>query len=134
MRSALSMIAFTMAVLAEPAAAESGTRSRDYVFAAGGLSRSASVYQNLFRTCVATLGLPNVKDAFILADGAVAAVPAIDSVGATAGTLAEFCMRFPRATLHFVEHTELRHTADIGRAVRLSSSTSTSCPKILGNQ
>ena len=67
--------AFVLAALAGSAAADSCTKSRDYILATGDLAHTASVYQNLFKTCLETLNLSNVKDAFILTDGVVAAMP-----------------------------------------------------------
>jgi hypothetical protein len=124
--------AFALAALAGAAAAESCTKSRDYILATGDLAHPASAYQNLFKTCLETLNLSNVKDAFILTDGAVAAIPRNDTIGATAGTLSEFCTRFPRSTLRFVPRTDVRQTTDIARAVKLSSFGATSCSKITG--
>jgi hypothetical protein len=123
-----------LAALAGSAAAESCTKSRDYILASGDLQHPANAYQGLFKSCLETLNLSNVKDAFILSDGAVAAVPRNDTIGATAGTLAEFCTRFPRGVLHFVRHAELHQTANIARAVRLSSASATSCAKIVGGE
>ncbi len=124
--------AFVLAALAGSAAADSCTKSRDYILATGDLAKPAGAYQNLFKTCLETLNLSNVKDAFILTDGAVAAIPRIDTIGATAGTLSEFCTRFPRSTLRFVSRGDVRQTADIARAVKLSSSGATPCSKITG--
>jgi hypothetical protein len=124
--------AVALAALGGAAAAESCTKSRDYILATGDLAHPASAYQNLFKTCLETLNLSNVKDAFILTDGAVAAIPRNDTIAATAGTLSEFCTRFPRSTLRFVPRTDVRQTADIARAVKLSSSGATSCSKMTG--
>jgi len=124
--------AFALAALAGSAAAESCTKSRDYILGAGDLAKPAGTYQILFKTCLETLNLSNIKDAFILKDGAVAAIPRNDTIGATAGTLSEFCTRFPRSTLRFVPRTDVRQTTDIARAVKLSSSEATSCSKITG--
>ena len=54
-----------------PACAESCGKSRDYILsnAAGDLPKKPQVYQELFKLCVDTLQLPNVKDAFVLKAG-----------------------------------------------------------------
>jgi hypothetical protein len=132
MKPALWTGASLALIAAGPAHAESCTKSRDYILTNGG-TQPSSAYQSLYKTCLETLRFSNVKDAFILTDGAVAVVPRNDAIGATAGTLAEFCTRFPRSTVHFVERAQLRQVADIGRAVRMSSSTSTPCSKITGS-
>jgi hypothetical protein len=119
-------------IAAGSAHAESCTKSRDYILTNGG-TQPTSAYQSLYRTCLETLRFSNVKDAFILTDGAVAVVPRNSALGATAGTLTEFCTRFPRSTVHFVERAQVRQVADIGRAVRMSSSSSTPCSKITGS-
>jgi hypothetical protein len=127
-----AFLALAWVALAPSAAAESCTKSRDYILTKGDLSKPAPIYYGLFKTCLETLTLSNMKDAFILNDGGVAAVPNNDALAATAGTLAEFCTRFPRATLHFVGHAELRQAENIARAVRISSATATSCATITG--
>jgi hypothetical protein len=132
--SRFAAAAAALTALAGSAAAESCTKSRDYILASGDLEHPVTAYQSLFKSCLETLNLSNVKDAFILSDGAVAAVPRNDTIGATAGTLAEFCMRFPHGVLHFVRRAELHQIVNIARAVRLSSASATSCAKIVGGE
>ena len=48
-----------------------------------------------------------------------------------AGTLAQFCERYPRGTLHFVGRRQLPQIATTSQAVRLSSPPN-SCQKIKG--
>jgi hypothetical protein len=117
-----------------PVRAESCTRSREYILSDTGsdLPRQPSAYQQLFRICLDTLTMQNVRDAFILRDGAVAVVPRIDDVNTTASTLAQFCQRYPGATLRFITRGELPMIASLGRAVDISSGSATSCRKITG--
>ena len=95
---ALSMVAALL--LPSPARAESCSRSRDYIFAnsSGELPQKPKVYQDLFKNCLDTLLMSNVKDAFILKGGAIAVIPKDDGVTATTTTLAQFCGRFAEAT------------------------------------
>ena len=117
-----------------PARAESCTRSREYILSdtGGALPRQPSAYQQLFRICLDTLAIQNVRDAFITRDGAIAVVPRIDDVKMTANTLAQFCQRYPGATLRFITRGELPIIASMGRAVDISSGSATSCRKITG--
>ena len=117
-----------------PVRAESCTRSREYILtdSAGDLPRQPSAYQQLFRICLDTLTMQNVREAFILRDGAIAVVPSVDDVRTTAGTLAQFCQRYPGATLRFITRGELPMIASLGRAVDISSGSATSCRKITG--
>jgi hypothetical protein len=117
-----------------PAQAESCTRSREYILtdSAGDLPRQPSAYQQLFKICLDTLTMQNVRDAFILRDGAIAVVPRIDDARTTANTLAQFCQRYPGATLRFITHGEIPIIASMGRAVDISSGSATSCRKITG--
>ena len=132
-KSVLSVLLLGLA--ATQVQAESCTRSREYILTdnAGELPRQPASYQTLFKVCLDTLMLPNVRDAFILKDGGIAVVPRIDEVGATASTLAQFCTRYPQGTLRFITRGELPMTANIGRAVQISSGGATSCRKITGH-
>ena len=76
--------------------------------------------------------MSNVKDAFVLKDGGIGAIPKQDTVAATAATLSRFCDAYPRATLHFLTKRELVKVASIASIVRISSTSSTSCQKIKG--
>jgi hypothetical protein len=116
------------------ARAESCTLSTQYIMENGsdGAGIKPQSYQTLSKACSETLTMSNVKDAFVLRSGAVAVVPKRDGINATATTLSEFCTRFPKGTLRFITKKELSLTANIGRAVRLDSSSATSCQKIVG--
>jgi hypothetical protein len=130
----IALPALLLALAATPAQAESCTRSREYILtdSAGALPRQPSAYQQLFKVCLDTLTLQNVRDAFILKDGGIAVVPRIDDVSTTTNTLAQFCQRYPGATLRFITRGEIPIIANIGRAVDISSGSATSCRKITG--
>lgn len=131
--SALSF-AFLPVGLAGTAQAESCSKSRDYILAnATDLPLKPQVYRELFRTCLATLEMSNVKDAFVLKGGAIAVIPRRDTVAGTASTLAQFCTRFPKGTLHFVGRKDIATVANLGRAVAFGSASPTPCQKITGN-
>jgi hypothetical protein len=132
MKSLLAVL--ILGLLAGHAQAESCTKSREYILtdSAGDLPQQASSYQNLFRACLDTLMLPNVRDAFILRDGAIAVVPKADGITATANTLAQFCGRYPHGTLRFITRGELPMTTNIARAVQISAGSATTCAKITG--
>lgn len=116
------------------AQADSCGKSRDYIFetASDSLLRKPQSYQELYKSCLQSLQLPNVKDAFILKSGVIAVLPRDDSVAATAGTLAQFCTQFPRQTLRFITRQEARLVNNVARVVQLSTSRSTPCQKITG--
>lgn len=115
-----------------PGQAESCTRSRDYIVEglAGALTKPARVYQNLFTTCVETLRLSNVKDAFVLKSGAIAVDPARNTVMATSATLAAICQRFPDAAVRFLSPREQRSARTVGLVVMMSSGDATQCRKL----
>jgi hypothetical protein len=123
-----------LGLAATEAQAESCTRSREYILtdAGGSLPRQPSAYQQLFKICLDTLTMQNVRDAFVLKDGGIAVVPRIDDVRTTANTLAQFCRRYPGATLRFITRGEISMIANMGRAVDISSGSATSCRKITG--
>jgi hypothetical protein len=122
-------------VVASPAPAESCSKSRDYILlnSAGDLPQRPKVYQDLFKNCLDTLQMSNVKDAFVLKAGAIAVIPKIDGVAATANTLAQFCTRFRAGTLRFIARRELSDAANIARVVDMSVSGATSCRRITGS-
>ncbi len=136
MRTIVTLIlaAALLAAAAPNANAESCTRSREYILtnSSAELPRQPSAYQLLFKICLNTLTMSNVRDAFILRDGAVAIVPTIDNVAATAGTLSEFCRRYPTGVARFITRGELPLIASMGRAVDISSGSATSCARIVG--
>lgn len=116
------MIGLGCTVLAGTARADSCAKSRDYILEnAADLPQKPQAYQELFKNCLETLQLSNVKDAFILQVGAIAIIPRNDSVSATASTLAQFCTRFPKGNLHFIGRKVQPQAASISRAVRLST-------------
>jgi len=117
-----------------PAAADNCSASYEYIRDSGAndLPQPLRAYRSLLQMCMDTLSLSNVKDAFILKSGAIAVVPRTDGMAATAGTLAQFCERFPRGTLHVIGRDELPQTKRIARAVGLSSAHATPCREISG--
>jgi hypothetical protein len=131
----LILAAALPATAASSANAESCTRSREYILtdSTAQLPRQPSAYQLLFRVCLNTLTMSNVRDAFILRDGGVAIVPTIDSVTATAGTLAQFCRRYPTGVARFITRGELPMIASMGRAVDISSGSATPCTRVTGH-
>jgi hypothetical protein len=121
-------------VFAGPASAESCTISREYILEsiAGDLTRPAKTYDDLFKICIEVLNFANVRDAYVLKDGGIAIVPTHDTVVATAGTLAQFCQRFPKGTARFLTSRERSKTLTVGSIVLMSSADATSCVKIRG--
>jgi hypothetical protein len=129
-----AVVLLTFAVTAGVARAESCTKSRDYILTnSSDLPQKPKIYQSLFRDCLDTITLSNVQDAYILKKGAIAVLPRRDTISATASTLAQFCERFPRGTLHFIGQKDRTKIANnISRVVDWSSSHSTSCEQIKG--
>ena len=130
----LALIAVFLAFAANGAQAENCGRSREYLLGnlAGDLTLPPRAYEDLFRTCLATAAMANVKDAFILKDGAIAVIAKQDSVAATAATLSQFCDAYPKATLHFLTRKELLQVKSIANVMKISATSSTSCQKIKG--
>lgn len=124
-----------MSIGAGPALAESCTKSRDHLLGSlgGDLAQPPQAYQGLFKICLATMSLTNVKDAFVLRDGGIAVIPKQDSVAATAATLSKFCDAYPRSTLRFLSRKDLLQANSVSRIVKMSSTGATSCRKIKGN-
>jgi hypothetical protein len=114
------------------AAADSCGKSHEYLLNSGDLTRPAKAYNDLFKICLATAAMSNVKDAYVLKDGGIGVIVKQDSVAATAGTLSQFCDAYPRATLHFFTQRERARITSMGSIVRISSTSSTSCQKIKG--
>ena len=120
-------------VVAAPAAAESCSKSRDYLLSGSAeLSQPTQRYRELYRACMDTLEMSNVQDAFILQVGAIAVIPRRDDIAGTASTLAQFCERHPRDTLHFIQRRQIPQAAIVSQAVRLSAIRPNSCQKIKG--
>jgi hypothetical protein len=116
------------------ATADSCARSRDYIIEglAGELTRPTHTYQDLFKICVQTLALPNVKDAYILKAGLIAIDPRRNTVMATASMLAQFCRRFPHATARIFTPDEQRQAKTIGLVVMMPALSAKSCQAIRG--
>lgn len=128
--AALALIVLT----SQSAHAENCSKSRDYLLGsrAGELLQPPQAYQNLFKICLATTQMSNVKDAVILRDGGIAVIPKQDGMAATAATLSTFCDAYPRATLRFLSRKDLAQGVSIGRLVQMSSTAATPCRKIKG--
>jgi hypothetical protein len=130
----LALASFSLALAVSPAHADNCDKSREYLLggAGGDLTMSSQEYDNLFKRCLATADMSNVKDAYMLKDGGIAVVPKQDTVPATAATLSQFCEAYPRATLHFLTKRERIQDKSLADIVRISSTSSTSCAKIKG--
>ncbi len=130
----LALIAIFLVLAATAARAENCGKSREYLLGnlGGDLTLPPQAYEDLFKKCMATAAMSNVKDAYILKDGGIAVVAKQDNVAATAATLSQFCDAFPRATLHFLTRKELLQIRSIVSVVKISSTSSTSCQKIKG--
>lgn len=128
-------IALLASLSATAAHADSCGKSRDYLL--GGLAGAATMppdaYRSLFKVCLATAAMTNVKEAFILKDGGIAVIPKQDSIAATAGTLSTFCNAYPRGTLRFITLKDQKLGTSISRVVKMSSTSSTPCKVIKGN-
>ena len=121
-------------VLTGPVSAEGCNSSREYILEglAGDLEKPAARYQDLFKICVETLTLANVKDAYVLKDGGIAIIPTRNTLAATAGTLAQFCQRFPKSVARFLTARERSKALTVGLVVMMSSMGATTCKKIRG--
>jgi hypothetical protein len=128
------LIAVFLALAVGHARAESCGKSREYLLGnlGGDLAMSPQAYENLFKICMATVAMANVKDAYILRDGGIAVIPKQDTVAATAATLSQFCDAYPKATLHFLTAKELLQVKSIVNVIKISSTSSTPCQKIKG--
>jgi sulfur relay (sulfurtransferase) DsrF/TusC family protein len=130
----LASVAIALALATAAARADSCDKSRAYLLAdlGGDLPLSPQAYRDLFKICLATAAMTNVRDAYILKDGAIAVIAKQNSVAATAATLSQFCDAYPRSSLHFLTQKELREIQSIAGVVKTSSTSSTSCQKIKG--
>lgn len=126
--------AIILALTIWPAHADSCDKSRSYLFGGlgGDLNRKPKDYDDLFKRCLATVSMTNVKDAYMLKDGGIAVLPKQDTIAATAATLSQFCDTYPQATLHFLTKRERIDDKSLADIVRISSTASTSCQKIKG--
>ncbi|NOJ42584.1 hypothetical protein HCN58_23850 [Bradyrhizobium sp. WSM 1791] len=123
----------TLATGAARADNENCRKSREFLLGTpGDLSLTPQAYNDLFKICLATAAMPNVKDAYILRDGGIAVIPKQDSVSATAATLAQFCDAYPRGVLRFITRKEQPSMRSVTDVARMSSTSSTPCKKIKG--
>ncbi|WP_235977119.1 hypothetical protein [Bradyrhizobium archetypum] len=126
-------------VLSLPAGAaradnENCRKSREYLLGTPGGDQSLTPqgYNDLFKICIATSAMPNVKEAYMLRDGGIAVIPKQDSVSATASTLAQFCDAYPHGVLRFITRKEKLSIRSVTDVARMSSTSSTPCKKIKG--
>lgn len=132
-RAASAACAAAFLITAVPAWAESCSRSRDIVLNGGAdLPEPPQAYRDLYKTCMATTNMPNVKDAFVLLDGGIAVIPKVDTLAATAATLSQFCDAYPRSTLRFLSRKDLQRSRSVELIVKMSSTSATPCQKIKG--
>ncbi|WP_424629914.1 hypothetical protein [Bradyrhizobium sp. SYSU BS000235] len=131
----LAAAIFLVTLGVSSAHAESCSKSRDYLLGSlgGDLLLPPQAYQSLFKTCLATTSMSNVKDAYILKDGGIAVIPKQDGIAATAATLSAFCDAYPTGTLRFLTRKDLATTPTVSRIIQMSSTASTPCKKIKGN-
>lgn len=130
----LAAIAILLALATTSARAENCSASRDYLLGslAGDLKLPPQGYKDLFKICMATLAMPNVKDAYILLDGGIAVIAKEDSVAATAATLSHFCDAYPKGTLRFLTRKEMLLAKSIVSVVQMKSTSATPCQRIKG--
>lgn len=109
-------------------------RSREYLLGSLGSDTTLppQAYNDLFKICMATAALPNIRDAYILKDGGIAVVAKQDSIPATAATLSQFCDAYPHAVLRFLTRKEMLQAKSVVSIVQMSSTSSTPCKKIKG--
>ena len=98
----------------------------------GDLTLTPQTYNDLFKVCIATSAMANVKDAYMLRDGGIAVIPKQDSIPATAATLAQFCDAHPHGVLRFITAKEKLVIRSVTDVARMSSTASTPCKKIKG--
>ena len=130
-RAAVFLLAFG---LAHPAAAENCSKSREYILdgLAGDLAQSAANYRDLFKICMQTLAIANVKDAYVLKDGGIAIAATRNTLASTSETLSQFCQQFPKSVARFLTAREQRNNPTVGVVVMLSSRGATTCKEIRG--
>ena len=134
--SRLLTIAVFLALSCGAARAENDNcgRSREYLLGSrsGDAMLTPQAYNSLFKICMATVAMPNVRDAYILKDGGIAVVAKQDSIPATAATLSKFCDAYPHAVLRFLTRKEMLQAKSVVSVVQMSSTSSTPCKKIKG--
>ena len=113
---------------------ENCRKSREYLLRTpvGDQALTPQAYNDLFKVCITTSAMPNVKDAYMLRDGGIAVIPKRDSVSATAATLAQFCDAHPHGVLRFITRKEKLVIRSVTDVARMSSTASTPCKKIKG--
>ena len=113
---------------------ENCRKSREYLLGTpvGYQALTPQAYNDLFKVCITTSAMPNVKDAYMLRDGGIAVIPKRDNVSATAATLAQFCDAHPRGVLRFIAAKEKLSIRSVTDVARMSSTSSTPCKKIKG--
>jgi hypothetical protein len=130
----IAILTIFLALAGGSARADNCGKSRDYLYAnlSGDLTLPPKAYEDLFKVCMAAAAMSNVRDAYVLKDGGIAVIAKQDSVAATAATLSQFCDIYPKATLHFLTQKELPQIKSVMSAVKIRSTSSTSCQKIKG--
>jgi len=115
-------------------ASDGCAKSRDYILQgmAGALTKPARLYLDLFKVCLQTLELPNVKDAYVLKAGLIAIEPRQNTPTAAAATLTQFCRRFPRSTARVFTPGEQRQARTIGLTVLMPALSTKSCQTMRG--
>ena len=126
--------AVILLALSGTAHAESCSASRDFLLGdlAGERTLPPQAYKDLFKICMATTAMSNVKDAYVLKDGGIAVSAKQDGLAATAATLSQFCTTYPRATLRFLSRKDMQLAKSLAGVLRMSSTSSTSCKTIKG--
>ncbi len=136
MRPATALLATLLLALGAGGAEAAGgcAKSRDYILQgmAGALTKPARLYQDLFKVCLQTLDLPNVKDAYVLKAGLIAIEPRQNTLTAAAATLTRFCRRFPRSTARVFTPGEQRQARTIGLTVLMPALSAKSCQTMRG--
>lgn len=136
-RPAAALLATLLLTLGARGAEAAGgcTKSRDYILQgmAGALAKPARLYQDLFKVCLQTLELPNVKDAYVLKAGLIAIEPRQNTLMAAASTMTQFCRRFPRSTARIFTPGEQRQARTIGLTVLMPALSAKSCQSMKGS-
>jgi hypothetical protein len=127
-------ILLVLATGAAQADSENCRKSREFLLGTpgGDLSLTPQAYNDLFKVCITTSAMANVKEAYMLRDGGIAVIPKQDSVSATAATLAQFCDAHPHGVLRFITRKEKLSIHSVSDVARMSSTSSTPCKKIKG--
>jgi len=121
--TSLALAAVVLVAAGTASQADSCTQSREYILTSspGDLQEKPQSYQELFKTCMETLGIANVKDAFVLEDGGIGVIAKRNDISATAAILSDFCQAFPGRTLRFITPKEQLRAKNIPALVKLGS-------------